>query len=1475
MGAAMLLWSLGLLSLTSPVISDPHYLLAFPAVIQHPSTEMFCVLLRSLPETVHLVVTLEMRIQNHTLLEKDVEKPGVYECTSFQVPPFPPKKNVNPLIDEEVASVHVLIQKGNSVSFEDRKKVLVRNSYTRHIIESDKPFYKPGETVRFRIVRFDDEFKAIDKTISLIQLKDPNENRIGQWVDVKPHHGIVDLSFPLASEAALGTYSIEVGRMADIDRLTKREFTVEEYELPKFEVLFEFPSLVTTSDEEFQVNVCSKYTYGKPVSGKVHLTLIREASFIFEEDTNETLSDITKEYTGQTDKTGCVSFTINGTDINLSQKGYLSQAVFYADLEEKGTGVKESGSDTMAIAVQEMNVGFSQLNPFYKQGFPYAGKIIAFINESPVKNWTVYLTVDVDDVETHIPYVTDDNGEADFSLDTTNWKNTIVSIRSRYSIENVTQSELAGMMFSEDFKWLKPFYSESNSFLEIQHVQEEIPCGKDQEVLVDYILDRKELGPEADHVDFYYLVLSKGKIVSSGQKPVPVGQDETLKGTFSLTLLVNSDLAPTAWLLLYAVFPDGEVAADVDEFTIDKCFKYEVTLGFSEEEELPGSNVNLQIEASPGALCSLRAVDKSVALKENATLTAEKVFEIHQAYWGYIIGGRGFAYRLEDFEPYPCLPPLDSSKKQQGSSRAAPWYQSEADVYSLFKQLRMKILTNTKVKKPVSCELPQAGKPHFKSAKDTSIIPVQSNLDVAQALNSLESKKEERPKARTYFPEAWIWDLVPVNEEGKAIHSVTIPDTITEWNADAFCVADVGFGLSRQATLRVFQPFFVDLALPYSVIRGETFQLKATVFNYLKDCIQVRVKLLQSQDVEVKPCPACQLETCLCADEAQTFSWNVTATQLGHVNFSITAEAEETHHLCGNKISTTPARGRSDTVVKALLVKPEGILEEETHNVFLCSSGDTVLDEVSLKLPEAVVKDSGQATISAIGDILGTSLEHIDRLVQIPLGCGEQNLMKFVPNIFILQYLEKTNQAAPPFKKNTIEFLQSGYQRQLLYKHDNGSYSAFGKRDAEGNTWLTASVAKAFGRLKSYIYVDEQHIEDAVGWLRQHQLPSGCFENVGRVFNNAVKGGVDDGISLTAYIAASLLELHLQKNGTMVDDALLCLKKNLSSVHDAYPKALLAYVFTMAGDRETRQSLLKDLDEQADKTEGTVSLSDMETTAYFLLAVLSTPEVSTDDINYASKIVPTLTKLQNPYGGFTSTQNTVLALQALSAYAALTYRETEDVKVLVKSSEGFQHDFHVDKKNRLVLQQASLPEVPGQYSVEVSGNGCVYMQTILRYHEAPPQSEAFALSVETSPKECNQASKEHFDILLQVSYTGTRNTTNMVLIEVNMLSGYIPVKKSVKKEQSNLPYTNSGHLVLSSSVLMTRTSIGSPGFQLLQKPLVKKVEFEPDKISIYLDQLDKNVQSFSLSVDQETEVVDLKPATVKVYDYYHPVLQKC
>ncbi|XP_070597948.1 alpha-2-macroglobulin-like protein 1 isoform X2 [Erythrolamprus reginae] len=1426
MEAATFLRALTLLILTASAFSDEHYLIIFPAFIHHPSTEKFCIFLDSFSKSVHVSVTLEMKLQNHTLLEKDVNTPGTFECTSFQVPKFvPTKKDFDFHYEEEVAHVHVLIQHDKSTTFENRKKVLVKNAYKRTLIELDKPFYKPGEEVKFRILTLDEKFQTIEESIPMIKLEDPDKNRIAQWVDVKPFHGILDLHFPLASEAPLGSYIIKIG---EEEFGNEKQFMVEEYVLPKFEVLFEHPELVTISDEEISIRIFGRYTYGKSVQGTVHLNVTRMPSYFFYSGMRN-VSDIILRYTGQTDKAGYSSFIVKTADIKLSQTEYSNTIELSAEMEEEGTGVSISGNNQISVVKKEVQIEFLNHDTFFKHGIPYTGKMKCTVNDIPLKNQTVYLTVDIDDLETHSSYITDGNGEVHFILDTTTWKNTSVALQGRNSLSNVTHGDVS-TLYNNAFVWLKPFYSESNSFLEIQHLEEELPCGKDQEILVNYILDRKKLSPVADYINFYYLVISEGNIVSSGQQQIPIDLEETLKGTFSLILTPSSDLAPRASLLVFAVFADGEVAADSAGFTINKCFKHKVTLDFSKQEELPGATVNLHIEAAPGALCSVRAVDKSVLLQRNQTLTPESV------YWSpypYVeaINARGFHFYLEDFEPYPCLP---SNSKRQKNHLIAQWFQSQADVYSLFKELGLKLFTNTRVKKPVSCELPHIQRKVYHADYPLYGIPVAYSVKnaIPEDLDSV-SKKEEEAKPRTFFPATWIWNLIPINEEGKAVHSVTIPDTITEWNANAFCLADIGFGLSELTTVRAFQPFFVELTLPYSVIRGETFQIKVTVFNFLKDCIQVRTTLAESEEVEVKPCLDCLFTACLCAEEAKVFSWNLTATQLGHVNISVRSEAEETQALCGNKISVTPTRGRSDTVIKSLLVKPEGVLEEKAQNTFLCSSGEPASEEVLLTMPEAVVQGSGWAIVSVIGDVMGAALENIDHLLQMPFGCGEQNMVKFVPNIVVLRYLEETNQVTPELRNRAIEHMKSGYQRQLLYKHDDGSYSAFGKRDEEGNTWLTAFVAKAFGQAKRYIYVDEKHIQNAVDWLRKHQLPSGCFESVGRLFNNALKGGVADDLSLTAYVTASLLELHLENNGSLVNDALLCLKRNLNFMNSTYSKALLAYVFTLAGVTEIRQQLLRDLEEVVLKKE--TSSSKTEIIAYFLLAYLSKLEVSTDDIKYASKIVQILVKLQNPYGGFYSTQDTVVSLQGLAKYAALTFVEIENLKVVVKSSKTFQHEFHVSKQNRLVLQQASLPEIPGQYKVELSGHGCVYLQTVLRYNQPAQKTNSFSLNVEISPNECN--SKKHFLILVELSYIGQRETSNMALIEVNMVSGFIPLK-SVKK--------------------------------LEDKDHVKKVELDVDKITVYLDQLDNTVQEYYFSVVQEHEVTDLKPAIIKVYDYYHP-----
>lgn len=69
-----------------------------------------------------------------------------------------------------------------------------------------------------------------------------------------------------------------------------------------------------------------------------------------------------------------------------------------------------------------------------------------------------------------------------------------------------------------------------------------------------------------------------------------------------------------------------------------------------------------------------------------------------------------------------------------------------------------------------------------------------------------------------------------------------------------------------------------------------------------------------------------------------------------------------------------------------------------------------------------------------------------------------------------------------------------------------------------------------------------------------------------------------------------------------------------------------------------------------------------------------------------------------------------MALQALAKYSALTYGSNGDLTVTVTSPTGTARDFVLDNSNRLVLQRAALPELPGTFGVQTYGQGCALVQ---------------------------------------------------------------------------------------------------------------------------------------------------------------------
>ncbi|XP_056197793.1 alpha-2-macroglobulin-like protein 1 [Falco biarmicus] len=1344
---------------TLGIVAQPRYLIVVPAALTYPSSQRVCLDLRGVEKPSHVALTLVHPSGNLSLYRKVVRNNRIFECSKFQVP--------QPPGSQEVGTVRLHISNGH-YSANEEKQVLIRRAGTGTFIQMDKPIYNPGQTVKFRIVTLTEDFAPVNSKYSMVEVQDPNQNRIGQWLDVKPKQGIADLSFQLAAKISLGTYTISV-----VNPKVSSTFKVEEHVLKKFDVFFEGPARIYASDKTFPLRVCGRYSYGKAVQGTMRVTLCQKAR----RRPRNTSKDVCREYSGLTASKGCFTPSVSTSVFNLAPSEEDSQLYAEASLLEMGTGVQINTSSQILISRTAARAAFETPNAYYIPGVPYKGKIKLQDHYGNVmKNRKVYLVIKFMRHRFIKTYITDSSGIASFSLDTTAWNSSSVSLE-------VTGK--AGI---------------------VVRGQRNVQVGK---------------------------LNSKSAAVGQWETIVP-----QLQGSFSIPLTFTADFTPSPSLVVYAIFPSGGITADSIHFDVALCFVNQVKVGFPAKEAHPGSTVQLQLQAAPGSLCAVQAVDGNMFfMRPESELTSQTVYDLFPAAYRH-----GYPAQVEEYSDH-CVQPQSTSSLLRGK----PQHSFQPDIFNLFWNMGLKIFSNLVIKKPSQCF-------HRADRKPTVGGPPTED----QRITKEQTQFTTHGRLHHYFPETWIWNLFSVGSNGSRSVLVTVPAAAAEWKVKTFCLAGRGFGLAPATSLRTVQPFFVDVTLPYSVIRGETFLLKATVFNYLQQCVQIHVALAKSPDFQVEPCRTCRDRDCLCVEESKTFTWNVTVVQLGTVNITVRIEVLDTTSRCGSRKTLPSTVRRRHTVVKQLLVRPEGVLVEKSYISLLCPRGGNIAEEaVSLRLPDNVVKGSARASISVSGDLMGTALQNLDRLVPVPHGCGEQNMVLFAPIVYVLQYLEKTKQLSPEIKERATGFLRNGYQMQLLYRHRDGSYSVFGQQDGEGNTWLTAFVVKSFGQARKYIYVDDKNVQDALRWLEQNQLPSGCFATKGSIFHSPLKGSVDDEISLGAYVAAALLELGQPLKGKLMQTTLRCLQQAVHNITNTYTEAVLAYAFALAGDYKITQELLYKLEEQAIKSGGQIHWTpkpsspasmgfwpgsqavDIELTAYVLLAYLSKPRVHASDMATAAGIVAWLTRQQNAYGGFASTQDTVVALQALAKYAARTFSASGQALVRVKSQRGFGKTFQVNRQKGLLVQQAALTEVPGQFLVQVHGSGCVLAQTVLRYHEPPPWAAVtFTLRVNTELTNCSQANARVLTVRVLASYIGSRVTSNMVILEVSLLSGFVLAPRS--------------------RMLLERRTI------------IKKIEVKADVVYIYLEKLSDESQTFILQLEQVIQMKNLKPASIKVYDYYQP-----
>ncbi|KAL1260706.1 hypothetical protein QQF64_008533 [Cirrhinus molitorella] len=1387
--------------------SGPSFMVTFPAVIESGSEAKLCASLLKPNDSLVMNIYLVHGDQSTLLLQEKAEE-EFHRCFTFQTP----------LVEaESVQTIKAELQ-GKNFKMTEERKVMFRRYNPLTFIQTDKPIYIPGQTVNFRVVTMDRNFVPFDQKYSAVVLEDNHNNRIGQWTNISSTRWILQLSHELNPEARQGIYKLKayIG-----ERVITDYFEVKKYVLPKFEMTMKAPEKISFGDNDMNMEVCGKYTFGKPVAGRARVEVCREhLRYISQTDL---ISPCLVETT-EMNATGCASFTLDtSVFFNSTNERFLEERLtLKVNVTEEGTENTMGKSETISLTYESGKATFTELPKIYEHGSIIQGKIkLANLNGAPLQNKEVYLLEGKRWTSKRLlNLTTDSDGLATFSLNTSNLsKSDINLMASAYPVFQLQSFKKRYISTEEKtIHLLRPAtpYTPTLSELIIENIEQPLKCDAEFTVTIKYYFVGETV--EDLKTDIVYIVLSRGVIVHHGYEKVEVkSSNGAASGTVSFKLSVNADMAPAVQILAYCVLPSENVVAGSTNFDTEKCTRNNVSLQFSPAKAVPGEKNTLQLSAQPGSLCGLSAVDQSVLiLKPGKRLDTDKVFNL-------------LPVRSVSGYPYNAL---DTQECLEIRPRRAV---SLDHVYESLKNVGLKMATNLHVRQPLC--LTYYGVTYHRGFR----------LDRMDYDYQTRSPKPPVETVRTFFPETWIWQLTEVGDSGSAQVPVTVPDTITSWETEAFCLSSKGLGLAPPAQLTVFQPFFLELSLPYSIIRGEIFELKATVFNYLSKCIMVKVTPDPSSDYTLKASSDDQYSSCLCANGRKTFKWILTPSVLGVLNITVSAEAEASQTVCDNEIVSVPERGRIDTVTRSLLVQAEGTEKTETYSWLLCPKGDSLSEEVDLTLPKDVIEGSARSSVSVIGDILGRALTNLHGLLRMPYGCGEQNMAILSPNIYILQYLENTKQLTSAIRERATGFLKSGYQRQLNYRHNSGAYSTFG--DGKENTWLTAFVLRSFGKAQKYIFIDPQVIQSAQKWLIRRRDSDGCFIQQGRLFNNRMKGGVNDNVTMTAYITASLLELESPVTDLVVTKGLSCLRSVIEDVKNTYTTALLAYTFSLAKDTDTRQQLLKKLEKvaisdgshvhwsQSASADDSDSLA-VEISSYVLLAVLSTDSVTTADLGFANRIVSWLVKQQNAYGGFSSTQDTVVALQALSLYATKVFSSDGSSTVTVQSA-GDTHHFDVNQDNKLLYQEKQLQNVPAKYSIEVKGSTCVSVQ-IAQFYNIPTPSEAKTLSIDAKIEgDCKKTFGQDLLLNFTVKYNGPQARSNMVIVDIKLLSGFTADTSLLETQR------------------LSRTS------------LVERLDSKDDHVIVYLKEVQKNtLVNLQVKLKQVLPVKNLKPAVIKVYDYY-------
>ncbi|XP_010868154.2 complement C4-A [Esox lucius] len=1388
-------------------------------------------------------------------------------------------------------------------------------------IQTDKPIYNPGDEVKYRIFTLDNYLMPTQETVNV---KIFNSKGLLVYNQALYSANILQRNILIPDVEMAGHWKIVATFPNHPMSNSSVEFEVKEYVLPTFEVKIEaLKPYYLLKEEYFKFNVSARYTYGKGVNGiayfrfglidvegnRTHLIGLENKTYIKNGITSITLP--TEDLRGKAEKQG----------ISHMEGYHLYIAV--TALETASGDLEEAESTSVKLVMSPYVIDMSKTKEYFTPGGKFS---ILATTTHPDGSPAPYLRMRAS------LSVTSAGGTVDSAeiKGSGNSKGESVLV---YQVPELATS-IDVKMFAEgeedvivtDAKMtLSAVQSKGRSYLsvEIEHVTLE-PGGAMTVTLRDIT------PPGLQPTYIYYMVLNKGKAIEINRVP------RKKLTTFSLPYSV--DLVPSFRLVAYYFIQTDHkttiVADSVWADVKDVCRGQIEILPFKREYK-PSDLVDVMVRTDQGDQVALAAVDTAVyILNKNNKLTPQKMFAYMNSYdLGCSVGGgRDYGSVLQDAGLAFITNWEDSNnrvRKDYSCShrsrlrRALNDHPSFSNIINRYQNREEKVCCQdgTKLNPRLSCEgrhLKTAHKSELcraaflqccKAATKMRKISNHARRTYSLARTEGHTGDEEdvldevSVHLRSYFPQTWMWDVVDVGDSGLLRHSVAVPDSITTWEVQAVGISQrKGFCIAEPKPLVVFQDFFVSVILPYSVKRNEQLQVKAVVYNYKSDSMEVTVELAWVEGL----CSAGgergekQVVT-VPGNSAVPVYFTIVPLVIGNIPINVEAYSKKAR----------------DQIRKELRVTGEGELVsiQQEYNIDGKAANSV---EIEIPLPSnAVVGQESDAYVSVKGGVMGESLENcldlkgVDRLIALPKGCAEQTMVTMSPAIHAMKYLDATEQWIDLRAERRDEaqaMIQNGYSRILSFKKTDGSYGAF--LSTPSSVWLTAFIAKELSQCRDVITVEDSYIKESISYLVSKQLTTGAFTDPNPIYDRTMKGGVgvfEGEVSLTAFVLIALhhtLPMYAEGKGSEMRYAMELAKTYLESKLDSlkmpFTVAISSYALSLTSPgRQLAQTKLRamahcDQDTchwKADDTltpgNGTKPQAEalsVETTSYALLQTLAE-----GDLGYATLIARWLTKQRQYGGGFRSTQDTVVALEALAKYS-IQNNDVQGLNLNVEiCQQKWKQELKITKRNALTLSAFQVK--PGsQITINTvgEGNGTVTVVHTYRTLEGIGMfCDLYSFNVSVEGEVTYSKNKDdvpELDDYYNYEAEENGNPGDEPMSRMEWFDLRTRRKRHAPQEEereSSLVYSVCVGLTSAISIGMVNVDISllsglKPIIQDLEENVkgtekyIDHYDVTPNKVFLYFAKITEEPQCVHFRVKQLSPMGLVQPGAAVVYDYYNP-----